>query len=89
MLRGNSKSDVSVSPHVYAEDMKSSEINWFRRHLTVRHGGVYSRSSSAVYAGVQAAGGGVGHVRSEPGITGEGVQPFSVDHRAMGQAVSA
>jgi len=36
MLRGNSKSDVSVSPHVYAEDMKSSEINWFRRHLTVR-----------------------------------------------------
>ena len=58
------------------------ELTRFRGHLTVGDGGVHDgRQDGPVYAGVQAADGGVGPVRADCGIAVEGIRVMT--HRFL------
>ena len=61
----------------------------FRGHLTVVAGGVHDgRQDGPVYAGVQAADGGVSPVRADRGIAVEGVRSLRDDDRDVDQAAA-
>jgi serine/threonine-protein kinase HipA len=63
------------------------ELTRFRGHLTVIAGGVHDgREDGPVYAGVQAADGGVGPVRSHARFALERVWRIGDDDRRLGQA---
>lgn len=65
------------------------ELTRFRGHLTVVAGGVHDgRQDGPVYAGVQAADGGVSPVRADRGIAVEGVRSLRDDDRDVDQAAA-
>ena len=66
------------------------ELTRFRGHFTVGDGGVHDgREDDPVHTGVQATAGGVGPHGADAGLAVEGVRAFSLDDRALGQAVRA
>ena len=65
------------------------ELTRLRGHLTVVAGGVHDgRQDGPVYAGVQAADGGVSPVRADRGIAVEGVRSLRDDDRDVDQAAA-
>ena len=83
MRRGRSDEFDSIGKR-YKKDL---ELTRLRGHLTVVAGGVHDgRQDGPVYAGVQAADGGVGPVRADCGIAVEGVRSLGHDDRDVDQA---